>query len=1687
MEIFPIFWAMQKGLIDQDTGLILLEVQLVLTGMVISETDERLTLEEALERNLINLRLFHCLQDLSRANALLAKYKAGKERILPLVRFTKEGKISENVALKILHIYLSCGMFRLTSTGEVADSDKSTKNVLLVSGLKEKLESSVINVIDPNTAKRVSLTEIMESCIIHESSGLRLLPVKQLAGDVVCLRSGKKVSIFKAVREGLIDRQVAVRLLEAQLFAGGIVDPKTGHRLLVDEALRYHLIDKDMACDMLTRQLQDGGIIDVITGHRISLDEAVKRNLVSPKLALLAIESVSSVRGFLWPETGEVLTISDALRDGIVSSDLAIKTLANRHRIQGPYISENREVMSWDRAIKCGILNENSAKTLQSITIPDVTHDLAAESIRESGVQLTQERGSSSFYPVDSTAWKMHTNSQSEDEGRLMFNLKHYSYINIHNGQRMLLIESRENQVAELFLPEDRNNCSDIAKKKCHDQEQTRNPGLLEAIADLNSETVNEPQTNQCLPEANNMSSSPGYLKARDETNSEFQNVLQSQNEQASLHNVSNDNVLENPQITNLGTLSEGDIVHPVLSVHSSSGINTIPAMLQMPYSRKASTVDHTQFTKVSDSVTEDTDFPMEITFSISEKSVSETSSIFNGNNLDQLNSTAPPANAYQLGTTSELSEMDGSLAFSQIAAEDYPHDMEEEHTLSILSDQLMNGGIIDTNSGCKLLLNDAVALGVISSHTALKLMERVRLFSGFFDSQTCEALTIQDVIDEGLMDENLLQKVFTSDKSVSGIVDIENNTIYSVQESLKSGLVDKHIAQKILEVQVITGGVCDVKRGKRLSVTLASSSNLINPSDKDELIKLEKVYKGKSTEKTTKEKLLGLQMEATGFTDPKSRRPVTVVEAISQGLISRTDAICLLTKQIEDGGIVHHLSGMRFSVIDSLKLGLIDQDLFEELSEYECLYQSDDLSTEGNQCANYSVQLGSRQKSSVLPYIDLVKKCKIDVQTGQKYVELGLLAKHVCDSPCTPKDGEIKLTSCASPVKPQIQVKNICEQHVESLNHSVKERTDDATIHLVCHNEKAQSKDTITDLDVDPNTLKSNIPKDIQIRDVKMSSLKPKKDDGKEPSICDISSPIFEKSNTSITEVNVQDECINGSSMAESITNDAKTLLGTDRLNETDAQEISRFIEEADHSTIVSINYSSLMLKSDCDMNSAEINFRGAQDFRKIHEQSWESQTQNPLISEAPTISAKEKNVDGSALVSEKHSIQKLLPAVEMSSQEENVIVGQEKDVLDETPTKPEYFSESKNNVIFSEKVAYIDQDVNMPDQPSEKLISEKRKDAINKNGSESLVSVSDQDNKTATAVLQQMATMTSSQSAQDSREINTHSASGQQQESKENSRLQNIDLSKVTETRMNGERSSKSQNHSILASEPFSTSTKEQAYCEILETATPITEETPKTFQDARQKQACLEHEENLVCFLSMLRNIEIKLGPLHQVSLGLQDVEEKLRQAKVLDQELKDLESPVAQELEFARQIVAEQPPHVPAQLLRAMEKDARNLEKSLNAIRDLSQTRVKHLQSMLEQERGKVLTKHSELESKLVSLLEWVKKTSDSLDCEKTNDLGLKSTLQNQMDHVESVRQPVADTRLELENIAFEIQLFISEQAQNLTPQQSRVLLRLLNDLQRSFRELSETLVAKSESLQSHERMVKYSMEIKVCIP
>ncbi|XP_056412553.1 microtubule-actin cross-linking factor 1 isoform X4 [Hyla sarda] len=1686
MEIFPIFLAMQKGLIDQDTGLMLLEVQIVLSGLVFPETNERMTLDEALEKNIIDLRMFQRLQHLDLANTLLDKCADQKNRMNVLLTAMKKGEITESVGLKILNIYLSSGILKLST-----DSEESIKDMLACSNLMEKIKISCKKFIDPNTTKLVSLTELMESCIIHESTGLRLIPVKQVAGGMVCLGSGKKVNIFKAVQEGLIDRQVALRLLEAQLFAGGIVDPKTGHRLSVDEALRYHLMDKDTACALLTRQLFDGGIIDVATEQRISLDEAVKCHLVAPKLALLVLESLTSIKGFLWPESGEVLPVSDTIQEGNVSTELAIKILGNRHQIQGLYVLENKEVMTLDKAIQCGVLEESNAKTLQSTFIPDLEPSLSSEFFQQPGVQPFSLSWTSSSHPVDRNILEILMNSQSEYKEKLV-SLRHLSYVNIHNGQRLLLIKNMENKAEELFLgdspyyfSEESPNIKHFASEKSLDLEQTRCSELMETLTEINTDKVSELEPFM-LPKESILSLCVDHPQTQDTHSFQLNSSVEIQDQNASKHTAADLQPLVYTQITS--------------DREPTKNITQLPGRGSITSNNRAQAESQSCIMSEPEMLLNETDFQKPI-FTI-ERASSEMA--FNSKNeniipeqiscdgVKHLKVTSKQSIATIVSKKPEDIEVLPHVNKDLFYDENVSFDLEEEDTLNMLSEQIIHGGIIDSNSGQKLLLNEAVAMGVISSHTALRLMERLGLFSGFFDSQSCEALTIQDVIDEGLMDENLLQKVFNSDKSVAGIVDMQNNQIYSVQEAMKAKLITEKIAKSILEVQVITGGIHDVKRSKRISVTLASSLNLVNPLDKEELIRLEKASKGKSTDTITKEKLLSLQLESSGIPDPKSKKPMPLVEALNKGLISRHDTIMLLSRQIQDGGIIHHLSGMRFSVLDSLKHGLIDQDIFEELSEFECIYQlqlsqpsgGDERILSSNSGSVMPCNLHCEQENGDIPYTDMLQKCKIDVLTGHKYAELDLLTKHLHERPIASEDSKLGFSQSISSVSQDTQYKHT---HGSGGNHvpgdpkenqsDVKQRAhaghvtpnkgqDESSSSIFRGNVTDMSHSEVSSKNKEPFDLrKSNIADhiivDINARELKM------------PVSDKVPITLLSKNSSTIVDLTKQTTKLNGSS-----------VLGIETTHFSDKVDCDlkkKAVSKTSTVTTSSIKGPAVVKKLSHTEHLDESTQKAASISLKKDKSSSPDNSLFGFPSESQ-IDGGKSGLPGNQTIltrtSESHlSIPQIVKEQDASSSE-----GKAPTQLTETHQAfanmqdklhlNTFLTNLKSQSTQSSPVEHT-KDIKEPLDAS--FVSEDGKIAIGKGA---LLPLHSDSIEYLNTLAVQKASELIDKEIYMKPEDKILDIDGQEEdaESKDKSNLQEYALDSVKNSRLNGEEPGPGQDRTI----PI----EEGQVRETDHTSKTFTKEPPKNLQDTRNKQACLQHEENLVCFLSMLRDIEVKLGSLQPVLPGLQDVQEKLRQAEMLDQELKSLESPVVKELDFVKLIVSEQPSHVPAQLLRALEKDAKNLEKSLNSIREISESRVKQLNSVFELEKEKVCSEHQELESKLQTLLQRVKKISLSFDCQKTSDSGSASTVVKELNVVENLKQPVADIRADLENIAYDVQFFISEQAQNLSPQQSRTLLRLLNELQKSFRETSERLSAQTEVLQFREQQTLQEQQV-VC--
>ncbi|XP_069934821.1 microtubule-actin cross-linking factor 1 isoform X35 [Oryctolagus cuniculus] len=2049
VEIFPIFRAMQKGLIDQDTGLVLLESQVITSGLIAPETSEKLSLEEGLARNLINSQMYQQLQELQDTLFLIHRFTKSQGP-LSVVEAIEKRIISEKVGLKILEAYLAAGGFSLSPGENCINLEEAFHQGFISAWLHSVLEShlrSSKNLIDPNTAEKIGLLDLMQRCIVHQESGLKLLPVKQLAGGMVSLKSGRKVSIFRAVQEGLIDRQVTVRLLEAQLFAGGIVDPRTGHRLTVHEAVRHNLIDQDMACAILIRQLQTGGIIDTVTGQRLTVDEAVSNDLVAAKIALVILESLWSFMGLLWPESGEILPITDALEQGIVSTDLAHQILSNRQHIKALFLPATTEICSWEKAIENGILDKDLANNLKSVCIPDVMpHMQLADSSEQNNLSINS---GAAALPCN----KDQTEGVANQREKLLFQLMTHSYINVRNGQRLLLLDKELMQTLAsrdeaqtsapavsgtgpqgLRTPEEFQESANVKitetfsdgltvrhdefqfssqNEEYSDQKAHTEVKGKKAAGEIACPSVENPEKDLFVGEERVRNPAVGTLEVLSQVKSELQKQLigvkkQSHTEMSTRDIVSKGLLTVPPEETeSVPSVVDEDL----LSIETPK--EEWQALRKISFTCQKELANPLEIKCIPDETGEPlikpqskkSQFQVEKTLGLKSEPKSEKDmnihcpdkqKVLNKTSLsrDDHKQSQEEANISDtcIKVLEKTNEEDDGIETSQSCS--HPSELPEEATLNLLSAQLKKGGIFHEQTGEKLLLNEAVAQGIMPSHTAVKLMGKLNMFRGFFDSQTFESLTTEEVIDEGLMDEKLLHKVLMADKAVSGVLDPRTHTLCSVKDAVAVGLLDKETATRILEGQVVTGGIVDLKRGKKVSVTLASNLGLVDSVDQTELIKLEKAVKGRDAGKTVRERLISLQMETTGLMDPDRKAPLTVVESMDRGLLDREEALHLLTKQVVDGGIIHHTSGMRLSVDNAFQRGLISEDLAKQLKKVENLnvhqffhpetketislpeaielgLVNPDLKREIQEVQAFTenfVDLISSQRLTlaeakkeglltnkavvssgmvhgivdpesyrIVPYSELVKKCKIDIESGQRYLEVipfSDIKDEVSDKVLTLSEaiqlGKVDFESTLKVLEAQANTGGIIDTATGkrlTLASALEQKLVDENMARIIASHQVLNGGIVDIFSDQRVTLEEAIEKRFISPElatmIKIDTLESsdhrvqfEKQDGTK--VCELKDEFPRKEVVVACNENAQMSCDKGENkrlfqvknesapekfkvkvshgkqvkMSREISlkelehkdqdphrtpPDARESVSTITLSDPKREPLGqvsvthphskvrdfKFKEGARHNKeknrnedqeiMTQIEIITHLKPSAPRLDSEDVRENQREMLSGIQES--DPEMSGKLLSEQPVNTSVRSMREKKMIVEESVKICK--PAV-LSEEELNqeIAIGDEPDSAIKSQPVEMTASEKGKETIREKGFSVVCKIENSSSQLIPKNISVQNQDSLTFFGSEQ-VNVGELKNVSPYLTLKPEANLSQEITSGVSRELFSsviprpeelhYQDSVGKTQFTDTSQISKVDktsqattglqpnyyqdscvTSKTKETKdlifssneyeeksyqevpFNSTRPSELEEIIVYKVNPKESSyldldgkglyhqgckgnyelatTQEIAREKFPEAANPLvtgskaeslegtvtqrgptvlvtilpeklpkdvsqkestrqqdilfspttpetSEERPMTlasysvkkmdektpqeklrqspvieqtsfttaplgkgneganlepfratqvsFRNVFNRRLCLEHDEMLVSYLSLLRNIEMRTRQIQPLELDLAKLQDLLCQAEVLDRELKDLSTLVSQELECVNQIIISQPQEVPAQLLKALEKDAKNLQKSLSSVSDTWSSRLLHLQNAMEVKKTAVLSQHAQLEDKLQDLRAWVGSTSLTLSSKGCSNKTDPDSLNHSLQQFEDLKQPMAERKSQLDALAFDIQFFVSKHAQDLSPQQSRQTLRLLNEVQKSFQDLVEQTAAQVDALQGRLQQVEQEAQVK----
>ena len=1046
MKTFSVFHAAQCGLIDQETGRFLLEAQLISGGLLQPPSPLSLSLETALAQGMIDNHTSQSLSYLERALHLVNETKSKEEEkqcLLPVALALEEGVISEQLGLNILEVHMNTGGLRYPS-GELVDLDIALDQGLLPPRIYNKLQSQLQRreLIDPNTAERLSLSELQQRCISHEVSGLHLLPVQQQSGGNVSLRSGRKVGIFHAVQEGLVDQNVAVRLLEAQLFAGGIVDPHSGHRLTLDEAISQGLMHQDQACTILARQLQAGGILDPRSGERLGLKEALQRDLLSPSLALLVLESLRSFMGMLWPESGELMPIAKALQQGVISEDLARNVLEQRHVVGALYDAVALHVVPLSQTTEKA-LDLSVAKVLGEIHIPDVLHYMSPLSTpstnRISWCSTSSSPPPSSPPPGSLTTghfWDStpmdYSDTQEQAKHRLLFHLMTHSYVDVDSGKRLVLLDA---ELVELVKVTGL-SCADTSLGyQVQEEGSSLIPGSKQTIGSIRTvglsaegekEETMELVRTSCQVITKDVSSSK--IIEQNGTSQESKNGVGDR----SLQQTSTQKI--EPAIGGKGekiivsVTAKGEMA-PLKRSENSAGK---PLSEQVNKSGKHKEVRNQEGSlppkqeDTSQSINQDNATSSVVnTERVYAELEKDLSIVESSKTIVSACSQDVKLMGYAKQIKSEASDYKSEFSYPNTET----NKTEEEAEMERLTVELKQGGLL-TEEGDRLLPDEAVAQGILPGHTAVKLMSQAGLFGGFLDATSGELLSLEDVMQEDLLDEDLMWSVLKSDKSLSGVVDIEKGKICGLREAAQKGLIDSNTASRLLEAQVVSGGIVDLVRDEKVSVNLAANLGLIEEHQKESLEALENAYKGKATEPQMAIAKATLQLQMDGIVDPESRSPVPLECAIQKGLIGSEEAYQALSKQVAEGGILHHASGTRLSVSDALERGLVDRSLAPGLEELQCVYKGNVSLLSHPEAALFQASTGAiynpesghkltlteavsnglleekvakeamasasvtegvidPQSCRIVPYSDLVQQGKIDLNTGKRFLEV--------------------------------------------------------------------------------------------------------------------------------------------------------------------------------------------------------------------------------------------------------------------------------------------------------------------------------------------------------------------------------------------------------------------------------------------------------------------------------------------------------------------------------------------------------------------------------------------------------------------------------------------------------------------------------------------------------------------------
>ncbi|XP_075944187.1 desmoplakin-B [Anarhichas minor] len=343
--------AKEQLLLPEDSAYLLLEAQAA-TGYIIDpKTNQKLTVEEACARGLVDIR---DRDRLLTAEAAAVGFKdPSSAKLLSVFEAMKKGLIDRKTGLRLLQAQESVGGIVDPYLSVFLPKDIAIKRNLLDEDHRRALNQGPACYIDPETERDATYRDLQGRCKIESQASLQLLPVSEKFDPSKLLFDGvrKTVTAQQLLDCGVLDKPTFNQLLKGEKTVpevsvgmkvflkgtGSIAGVAAGPlgKMSFTEAKKQKMMSSDSADMLLEAQAATGNILDTKTNHKLTVKEARARGVVDKEDESKLYAAEAAVIGYKDPNTGKLLSAGQAMKKGLIDKDTALRILQAQESVGG--------------------------------------------------------------------------------------------------------------------------------------------------------------------------------------------------------------------------------------------------------------------------------------------------------------------------------------------------------------------------------------------------------------------------------------------------------------------------------------------------------------------------------------------------------------------------------------------------------------------------------------------------------------------------------------------------------------------------------------------------------------------------------------------------------------------------------------------------------------------------------------------------------------------------------------------------------------------------------------------------------------------------------------------------------------------------------------------------------------------------------------------------------------------------------------------------------------------------------------------------------------------------------------------------------------------------------------------------------------------------------------------------------